>query len=432
MTPKRGAGFKPAPLFGVQNECSLHRRAAVRCNHSTRHSEWIDVAAIGRTARDNREVSPGPDGLGTLGAREAKRGRSLRVLVLWADEKSANMGVRALGAGTAALLGRVFPRADFTFLNYGTRTAPVSLDWRNLVRQLHPRSELARWLSQFDLVVDSRSGDSFTDIYGFARLATMSILAEVVSLSRVPLVLGPQTLGPFHTVHARALARRAMGRASLVMARDSASARCAEELGHPAHVLTTDVVFAIPRSAAAVEHDVVVNVSGLLWNDNPHVDSAEYADVVVDLCRRLIGDGRRVTLLAHVIDSPAADNDVPAIHQAWDRIGDEAVRIVVPESLRDVRSVLASARVMVGSRMHACLNALSCGTPAIPLAYSRKFAPLLSDLGWGHTVDLRESDNPAGEVLTEVDKDMSRSVALLGERAQELLGLAEASLRSLR
>ena len=50
---------------------------------------------------------------------------------------------------------------------------------------------------------------------------------------------------------------------------------------------------------------------------------------------------------------------------------------------------------MIGSRMHACLNALSVGTPAIPLAYSRKFAPLLGDLGWAHVVDLRTQASDA-------------------------------------
>ena len=81
-----------------------------------------------------------------------------------------------------------------------------------------------------------------------------------------------------------------------------------------------------------------------------------------------------------MIDSPVADNDVPAIRELAAELGGD-VEIVLPQDLDEVRAVTASAAVVVGSRMHACLNALSTGTPAVPLAYSRKFDPLLRDLG---------------------------------------------------
>ena len=44
--------------------------------------------------------------------------------------------------------------------------------------------------------------------------------------------------------------------------------------------------------------------------------------------------------------------------------------------------------------MHACLNALSTGVPAIAMAYSRKFAPLFDVIGWPYSV-------PAGGPGTE-------------------------------
>ena len=70
------------------------------------------------------------------------------------------------------------------------------------------------------------------------------------------------------------------------------------------------------------------------------------------------------------------------------------LEVVVPTDLDSVRETIAGARLLIGSRMHACLNALSVGTPAIPLAYSRKFAPLLDSVGWTTGFDLR-TDDPA-------------------------------------
>jgi polysaccharide pyruvyl transferase WcaK-like protein len=82
--------------------------------------------------------------------------------------------------------------------------------------------------------------------------------------------------------------------------------------------------------------------------------------------------------------------------------------------------------------MHACLNALSVGTPAIPLAYSRKFEPLLDDLGWRATVDLRTSTDHVDDVMRlAADDALLAGVGAVRERAEAALGPAEAALRKL-
>ena len=79
--------------------------------------------------------------------------------------------------------------------------------------------------------------------------------------------------------------------------------------------------------------------------------------------------------------------------------------------------------------MHACLNALSVGTPAIPLAYSRKFEPLLADLGWRSVVDLRTSDDAANAVAVLADRDDLVELAIRsGRQARSSLELADAAL----
>lgn len=326
----------------------------------------------------------------------------MRILILWADESSPNLGVRALGSGTAALVRRVWPEAEIVFQNYGHRARELPFGaLRSLARErVTGALGMQRWLGGFDLVVDTRSGDSFTDAYGLHRLATMSAVAEFATQAGTPVVLGPQTVGPFRTARGRALARRSLGRAHLTMVRDEASAQQCRELGHPAQVHTTDVVFALPPVVASRARDVVFGVSGLLWNSNPHVDSARYREVITALYRRLVDSGRSVSLLAHVLDSPTSDNDVPAVREFAASVAGvgPAPELLVPTDLADVRAMVAPADLVIASRMHACLNALSVGTPAIPLAYSRKFEPLLHGLGWNHTVDLTAKPETAAAV----------------------------------
>lgn len=355
----------------------------------------------------------------------------MRALVLWADDESPNLGVRVLGAGTAELIRRVYPEADIVPVSYGLDTAPMRVgDWKTLAKErLSRKRGLLDWLSQFDLAVDTRAGDSFADIYGIERLATMSMLAEWTAQAGVPVVMGPQTIGPFTTRSGAALAKFSMARAKGVIARDSASATAARSLGvRP--IESTDVVFALPVLEGGVARDVVLNVSGLLWTENPHVDYRRYQEIIRSLIRRLLGNGREVTLLAHVLDSSTMDNDVPTVSALADEFAADGVGTLVPTSLNDVRRELAAARVVLGSRMHACLNAISSGTPAVPLAYSRKFEPLLRDLGWYTTINLRTDDSPVDRVMTAISTlDGAGDVAETNVRANTRLLLAEQALK---
>ena len=101
---------------------------------------------------------------------------------------------------------------------------------------------------------------------------------------------------------------------------------------------------------------------------------------------------------------------------------DGRVSLHVPEDLDDVRSVIASAHLVIGARMHACLNALSVGTPAVAMAYSRKFAPLLESIGWNAVVSLTETGAHAEEVLAHIDgPDLAQRAVMARDAGQDLL-----------
>lgn len=351
----------------------------------------------------------------------------MRVLILWADDRSPNLGVRALGAGTAALVRGVWPRAEVVHHSYGSRVTPVPMgSVRSAAKELlTSRGGVVDWLRGFDVVIDTRAGDSFADIYGLERLVVQNLMSEAVRRSGTPLVLGPQTIGPFRTARGRWLGKRALGQAAVVLARDSASAERAAGLGRPATAVVTDVVFALDQPEAAAPHDVVLNVSGLLWNTDAHGDSAAYRQAVVGIARALLAQGREVALLAHVLASSKIDNDEAVLPEVISSVGAD-LEILVPDSLNEVRAMVAGARLTIGSRMHACLNSLSTGTPAIPLAYSDKFTPLFADLAWPYVVDLRASSDPAADVLRLVDSPD------LAERALRVRALADARIEASR
>jgi len=312
----------------------------------------------------------------------------MRVLVLWADEHSPNLGVRVLARGSRDLLRRVWPDAEFEFADFTSR--PPQVPWgrvRSLVRErVTGRLGMRRWLEGFDLVWDTRSGDSFSDIYGAHRHSVMSAVHEFAAQTRRPVVMAPQTIGPFRSVSGRMLARRSLHRSALVFARDPVSAAAAAALDRPVDAVTSDLAFAIaPPQPAAPHRDVILNVSGLLWQENPHLDARAYRETVTAIVRTLLAGSRPVAVLPHVLDSHDRDNDAPAVDALAAEFGAD-IEVVAPRDLDDARSIIAGSTVLIGARMHACLNALSTGVPAIAMAYSRKFAPLFDAIGWPYSI----------------------------------------------
>lgn len=103
-----------------------------------------------------------------------------RVLVAWASDRSPNLGVRVLAEGAAALVRRLDPDAEVVTQNYRTGTAPISIGApRELIREFLLNYRGGRsWMQSFDLAIDTRMGDSFTDIYGLPRLRIQSTFAE--------------------------------------------------------------------------------------------------------------------------------------------------------------------------------------------------------------------------------------------------------------
>lgn len=343
----------------------------------------------------SRELSGGLPGRGEM---------SRRVLVLWADSRSANLGVQVLAYGMKELALRAWgDDVEVDFQDYGRGDSDIGFGNRAIVADLgRRRGRLKTKLSAYDVIIDSGAGDSFADIYGAQRLLWMANANRLAHALKVPVVLGPQTVGPFDTWWGRFVGRYVMRRARQVHSRDRASSAYVERLlGRGPDVSSTDVVFALPVPQMRRQRRILFNVSGLLWQPNNHVDSEKYRLFVREMIAELRGCGNEVALLTHVIESNSPDNDVPVSRALGAELG---LEVLVPTDVHEARNMVASAELVIGSRMHACLNALSVGTPALPLAYSRKFAPLMGDIGWSHVHDLRDASLTVDRAVSDAQQ----------------------------
>lgn len=372
----------------------------------------------------------------------------MKIGIIWADPNSANLGVSALAWSTAWLVFQALSAEGLTaaihFFCCG-KTGAFKLNlpdarisvrahgyfrrpgWKTIVKTMTVRNPVPRELLGMDVVLDMGEGDSFSDIYGDDRFASLCETKEFLSSVGKKQVLLPQTIGPFQRKSNCDRAVRALRGMADIYARDSMSHQYVEQLlGNSVCNEAVDVAFALPWIPApkptSVEHlSVGLNVSGLLWNRgysgaNELGLKAEYKTLVLRMVRELLQNEEiRVVLVPHVFGERClpVEDDRRASLSLISEVGSRRVQMAPPfENPCEAKTFISTLDIFFGARMHACIAAFSSGVPVLPMAYSRKFNGLFQGtLGYPFLMDLKEVDVEEAVTMVRnaiVQKDLLR------------------------
>lgn len=380
----------------------------------------------------------------------------LRIGLLWHSLNSDNLGVGALTVAHLEILRDVLAglgrEAEFTIFCW-TDPRPFYFTRPGIeIAQLRMKdivlpNRFAAACRRCDVVFDIGAGDSFADIYGAGRIWRMLLAQNIVLLTGRPLVLSPQTIGPFTRRWARRLALNVMRRASAVATRDALSTGFAREMGYRGDLIeATDVALRLPFEPPAPRSPdgrvrVGLNVSGLLFSggytrDNMFGLKADYPELVRGIVRWFHDRGDcEVHLVGHVIskDHAVEDDRSAGLALAAEFPG----TIVAPDFAgpSEAKSYIAGMDFFMGARMHACIAAFSSGVPVVPMAYSRKFEGLFGTLGYARTADCRTED--AETIMARIRDGFENRDRLKAEAAAALatgldrLGAYETAVRAL-
>lgn len=280
---------------------------------------------------------------------------------------------------------------------------------------------LKKEMSKLDMIFDVTFGDGFSDIYGKMWNATTDMLKELAIHSGTPLILLPQTYGPYKDPKLKKWAEHIVKKCSFAYSRDIASAvEMNKTCGNKVEVLT-DMAFALPynKSEYLIDHykiNVGINVSSLLWDsayakDDKFGLKTEYKEFIIELIQELLNRGQyRIHLIPHVIDAEnyeSEENDVRACDGVKKMFSSDDV-ICAPEFENpvDAKSYIANMDVFVGARMHATIGAVSAGVATIPFAYSKKFKTMFGNLDYKYVIEAQN---------TEKDESLRRTLAWIKE-----------------
>jgi len=357
-----------------------------------------------------------------------------RIALFGAAPDTPNMGVSALFASAISGLGRIRRPIEFVVFDngLGRRTRPfrsaglefdITLFGARGGKRFHRPENLAtmallsrlgaagarlnpalRLIDSCDAVLDVSGGDSFSDIYGRARFDAIH-RPKAIALSRgKPLILLPQTYGPYRDPAVRAAAADVTRGARMAWARDPDSYVALQDLlgaeFDPArHRCGVDMAFGLEPVAAPDLLDrrllawlqqrspdtpvVGFNVSGLIYNSPDGGVGAfglksNYRDTVEAFLRRLLETSNvKLVLVSHVMDRPGHyESDQGACLAVMQRLGerfqDRVALSPIELDQSQVKWLIAQLDWFCGTRMHSTIAALSSAVPTAAVSYSDK------------------------------------------------------------
>jgi polysaccharide pyruvyl transferase WcaK-like protein len=377
---------------------------------------------------------------------------SLSVIFNGAGPTTSNLGVSALYATMVAGVHRRFPDAELNVIDMllGRRTFSQLLDdgdpievnflgarsgWRLNVQENLLQAKVAarlgrlggrinalvKTVGQAVCMLDVSGGDSFTDMYPDRRIRLIAGPKELALSLGTPLVLLPQTYGPFNKSRDRA-ARIVRG-SRACWARDERSFEVLKKLlgsefDPDRHRSGVDMAFGLvarkPPEAtlkgfqefASSDSDTMIglNVSGLMYSDPEVTRSkygfiADYAETIDRFVNWVMTEtDARIVLVPHVMAPLTSAESDPAACEAVKRNADSEFQdrlMIAPTEVDqcEVKWLIAQCDWFCGTRMHATIAGLSTFTPTATVSYSDKALGVFESCGQGAEVfDPRKLD----------------------------------------
>lgn len=327
------------------------------------------------------------------------------------------------GAATVELVNirfskKIYLRNNIAFLLFLAlchRILPLQ-KWRDRLQQ---RNSILKSIKEADVICSIAGGDSFSDIYGIRRLIYVALPQILVQLLGKPLVQLPQTFGPFNGTLAKALSSRIIKHSWKVYSRDL---RGLEAVRHISGIDPAGVAFGYDMGFVLEPHIrpermpawlddrdktyplVGFNISGLLimggyTRSNMFGIKADYNRLVQRLIDFFVREcGVHVMIVPHVYGTDeGGESDTIASRKVYDQAAcDVKSHLYLIEEKYDqheIKAIIGRCNFFVGSRMHACIAALSQCIPTVGLAYSNKFHGVFESVGAEKlAIDIREWD----------------------------------------
>ena len=197
-----------------------------------------------------------------------------------------------------------------------------------------------------------------------------------------PTVLLPQMFGPFDNQEKTEAFRPILEKSGLIYAREQASYDCLSQINstnRPIGMAPDITIFSpsLPpshypdtRYACLIPNMRMRDKAKDTWGEN-------YIEAMVQSAKRLSQSEVHPYLVIH----DGGKEDIVLGREIAEKASLPEESIYFEEDPRKIKGFIKGADLLIGSRFHALVAALSSGTPAIALGWAHKYESLLTDFG---------------------------------------------------
>jgi colanic acid/amylovoran biosynthesis protein len=333
------------------------------------------------------------------------------------------------------------PRANFgehifviLFLALLYKIVPISAFRERIIKH----NNRLKAIATTDFIGDVRGGDSFSDIYGVRGFILGSIPSIIILLLGKKLVLLPQTYGPYKSIVSRRIASYILNHAHIVLSRDRESIDLVKNiLGNKKRnkqiIFCPDVAFALDSIApkdgdippfidtGSLNPIIGLNINGLLYNggytrNNMFNLKIDYKLFAHNLSEEILKKtNANLLLIPHTFAAHGnVESDPDACAEVFTALSSAYKgRIQMITGKYDqhaIKGIIGRCDFFIGSRMHACIAALSQRIPTAGVAYSKKFRGVFDSIDIGDLViDAREAETQeAIDMIVAMFEDRAR------------------------
>jgi polysaccharide pyruvyl transferase WcaK-like protein len=264
----------------------------------------------------------------------------------------------------------------------------------------------ANILRKVRFVAAINGGDGFSDIYGTKTFKSRLFDINLAIQENIPLIILPQTLGPFKDESNLKIAKKILKYASKVYVRDNKFQSELNQFGI-SFELTNDLSYYMKPEKIDIEilpNAVGLNVSGLCYSNKFRDLSGRfeiYPQLIYSIIKYFQDKNVPIYLIAHSFNykNPEESNDdMQASQEVYEKLKNKANVYLIDKDLTSPQTkfVISQFKYFIGTRMHANFAAIFTKTPVFGLAYSYKYEGAFNSLGlvnqYANVIDLKEDE----------------------------------------
>jgi len=261
-------------------------------------------------------------------------------------------------------------------------------------------------------VIDA-SGFAFGDQLGAERVERFARDVTRWKQQGKPVVLLPQACGPFETPRVAGAMRQIVGQADRIYARDPVSLEHLRRLADAgervrlAPDFTCAVEGGLPDGFEPAARRACIVPNHRMVEKTSSTERDQYIPFLCRCLQALEDRDLRPFVLLH--DNNADESLLPPLARAWGR----PLPVVRESRPAMLKGILGTAHLVIGSRFHALVSALSQAVPSIAVGWSHKYEMLLADYECGDCLlSPGSTDAQIGAAIGRVSDETDRNLLI--------------------